>query len=270
MPRAIMLYRMPLTLLRKYSAEDLASRIEGARLMELKRYFEEEGDKLGLRRMEALSKVVPGLELTFVRLTTSPSRVHMLLRYKYSIKISYISRGERKVKFSNVDVESDVDFRLRSGLLALYDIPLRRLARAVCELISLKLFGNVSSITPLVLEREHLTMLESWLKSEEYSVKGTIIRVTFTRPLLNGVRVEELTVKREALDQTDLYMSMKNSADKIKAVTFVTPLLEEIQKKVTCRIDSRGGLLIYTPNLRSADIDVLLSYLEKALGLISR
>ena len=266
MPRALSLFLLPRG--RTQAPEDILSTLHGASLKELKAYFEEAGDKASLRRLENLSKIVVGLNgrLSSIRGTTKDAR----LRFSYTFrgKFSYVRGGERRIEEYEIYMEHDVWIRVISGLLIIFDAPNKRIARAIAQLASLRLYGDTTSASPLHLERSHINALEKWVTAKEHEVSGNIIRATFKRARIGDTVLDEVSIKREGLDITDIYSKVKSSAHEISSITFVTPLLPEIGKRITCKLDSRGGLLIYTPNLREVDIEVVLSKLENVMGFI--
>ncbi|RLF14551.1 MAG: hypothetical protein DRJ66_05840 [Thermoprotei archaeon] len=267
MPRTIGLFRIPKAKLEKLGPEGIASELKEASLIELLRYFEEINDKASLRRIEALRKIIRDLDARLILERTTSRDARFMFSYTYLAKVRYVVKGERRMEDYPVTVEHPVWIRVHSGLLLVFDSPSRRISRAIGELVSLRLFNDVSSVTPLHLERDYVLAIEKWVTSKEYEVSGNIIRATFKRASLEGSVLEEISIKKEGLDTLRIYDLIKSSAHEIKSLTFVTPLLPQFGKRVTCKIDNRGGLVIYTPGLRVVDIEVIINELERVLGL---
>mgnify|MGYP003875812851 CR=1 FL=1 len=258
---------IPRARIAEWTPEDVLNKLDGARLEELRRYFEEAGDKVSLRRLEALSKTIVDLAGSFSKQYATSRDARLLFSYSFRLKFSYFSRGERRTVEHEALIEHDVWVRLRSGLFIVFDAPLKRISRVISELASLRLFGDPTVIAPLKLDRSAIEAIEDWVTSKEYPVSGNIMRASFRRTRLDNSILDEVSIKKEGLDTTKIYEDIKGSSHELSSITFVTPLLPEINRRLTCRLDSRGGLLIYTPNVRREDIDVLILYLEKVLKL---
>lgn len=265
MPRSLSLFLLPRE--KSLSPDEVLDLLDGATLMELFDHYRESNDKLGMRRMESLSKIIVDLRGGMSRLRATSKDARLIFSYTLRRKIYYISGGKRKFNEQELDIEHDVWVRTSSNMLIVLDSPSRRISNAIGQLVSLKLFNDPSLILPLRLERRHVEAIESWITAKEHEVAGNIIRVTFRRASINGSVVEEISLKKEGLDATEIYPKLKSSAHTIASITFVTPLLPEIGRRITCRIDSYGGLLIYTPNLREVDLEVLINKLEGIWGL---
>ncbi|MCD6095498.1 MAG: hypothetical protein J7J99_02920 [Thermoprotei archaeon] len=270
MPHTIAIFKVPKSRLEDLGPEGIFKELSNTSLVELSKYFEEINDKAALRRMEALRKIIKDLDARLIpdRVTSRDAR--FMLSYTYLAKVHYVIKGERRLESYPITVEHPVWLRVNSGLLLVFDSPSRRISRAVSELVSLKLFNDVSSITPLHLERDYIMAIEQWVTSKEYEVSGNIIRATFRRANIEGSVLEEISIKREGLDTMEIYSTIKNSAHEIKSLTFITPLLPQFGRRVTCKIDNRGGLVIYTPGLRIVDLEVIINELEKVLKLTER
>ncbi len=267
MPRSLILFLLPRG--RIPEPEEILDKLEGASLKELRAYFEEKDDKVGLRRLDSLSKIIVGLNGRFSKVRATSKDARLIFSYLFRGRYSYISGGERRIGEYEVLMEHNIWVRTLSGLMVLFDVPKRRIAYALAQLISLRLYGDIVLVNPLHLERSHLSSIERWVTSKEHEVTGNIIRATFRRAQVNGTILDEVSIKKEGLDVTEAYFKVKSSAHEISALTFVTPLLPEIGRRVTCKLDNRGGLMIYTPNLRDVDIEVIISRLERVLGLIT-
>ena len=246
---------------------EVLKRLDGASLRELLGYYKESGNKVGIRRMESLSKMVVDLGGVLSKSLATSKDARFTFSYTLRRRVYYVSRGERLASEYELDIEHSVWVRTSSGLLVVLDSPSRRISRALCQLVSLRLFNDPEAITPLRLERRHVEAIEKWVVAKEHEVAGNIIRVTFRRASLDGSVIEEVSLRKEGLDTTEIYPKLKSSAHAIISLTFVTPLLPEIGRRVTCRIDNRGGVLVYTPSIRDVDLEVLVGRLEEVLGL---
>ena len=270
MPRALVLYRAPPTKLQELGPEGILKKLDGASLLELREYFEEREDKAALRRLEALSRVVLDLDGRISPLKATSRDARLIFSYRYALRFSYVVRGERRVATHEVSMEHDVWVRVGSGLVVVFDAPSRRISGAIVQLISLRLFDDPTVITPLSLGHAYAEAIERWVSSKEHEVPGAVIRATFRRARLGDVVLDEVSLKREGLDATAIYGDIKASAHELYALTFVTPRIPEIGRRITCKLDRRGGLLVYTPGLREVDLEVLLAKLEQVLGLSPR
>jgi hypothetical protein len=135
---------------------------------------------------------------------------------------------------------------------------------STCKL-NISLFKDTGYVKPLLLSRSDFEAIENWILSEVGETPGKLIRAVFKFTSVGGSIVEELNLKYTPLSLNKLYLEAKNTAKYWKSLTFMTPFMPEIEKSITCRIDRRGGLTLYTPDLKPLEIDILLRKLEKAL-----
>ena len=139
----------------------------------------------------------------------------------------------------------------------------RGLARTISQLLGLSLLDNISSITPYQLGRDEFSNVETWLTRSDHKAPGSVLRATFEGPVWKGTLYDEITIRRNALGETELFDTLKKECKNWRALTFITPLFKAVGRQLTCRIESSGKLIAYTPTITPTEFDYLLEELEK-------
>ena len=138
----------------------------------------------------------------------------------------------------------------------------RGLARTISQLLGLSLLDDISGISPYQLGRNEFSNVETWLTRSDHKAPGSALRVTFEGPVWKGTLYDEITIRRNALGETELFDSLKKACKNWRAFTFITPLFQAVGRQLTCRIESSGKLTAYTPTITPAEFDYLLEELE--------
>lgn len=146
--------------------------------------------------------------------------------------------------------------------------PRKGLAVGIAWLLSQNLFEDYSQIRSLRFGSRALEAVESWLNREDHATLGSILRATFEGVQWQGNIYDELTVKRDALEETELFTNLKKNSKNWRALTFISPLLTDLDRQLTCRIDSSGKFTVFTPTVTPLEFDVMLQRIEQVLSLM--
>jgi hypothetical protein len=146
--------------------------------------------------------------------------------------------------------------------------PRKGLALGIAWLLSQNLFEDYNQIRSLRLGYQALEAVESWLNREDHVTLGSILRATFEGVQWQGNMYDELTVRRNALGETELFTNLKRNSKNWRTLTFVSPLLSELDRQLTCRIESSGKFTVYTPTVTPLEFDIVLQKLQQIFLLL--
>ena len=194
--------------------------------------------------------------------------LELLLEYGYMFKYPSSLGSMRSLRSITIPVSHFVWIRRNSPLLVFFDVFKRGLIKVIVESLSLLAYHKTDVIVPLSLSFEDFESIEAWLKGKEGRNVGFIKRVIFADSVIENSHVDEISVKRVALENEPIYKSVKESSRKWLSITFVTPLVEEIGTRLSCRLSHDGSLIIYSLIQNLLVIDMFLTKLEHILALI--
>ena len=261
MPRALQLFRI-----REY--EEFLERARESKdfLKDLYEYYSSTKSLARARAARAWSARISDERISFTSPSHPGNALEGSLEYSLAYKIPFARGEERAYVEGRVRCLHLCWVRRRSDILALFDIPYRGLARTLAEGISLAILGRPDALLPLRLGLDDLEALEAWIKGNGGAGGGALIRSVFTGVTFGGARLDEMSLRRAPLEDLELYEELKKSSRRWKYLTLVTPPIEEVGARLTCRLSDGGGVIVYGRVELSA-IDALLARLEEVLGL---
>jgi hypothetical protein len=191
--------------------------------------------------------------------------IELNLTFDRFIKIPEFSRRERLYRRVPYTVTSPILWRPETGFCFLMDIP-RRAINATTWMLSSAVLGYPGRLSPLDIDRSTMRTLISYITSPKGGGPGELVRAVFRDIELNGNELDEINIRARDLDKLDLYKDAQKSANSIAAISFVTPVLDEIGRPLACRLDDSGGILIYSQRLSNEGLQAFLLWLEGMLA----
>ena len=167
----------------------------------------------------------------------------------------------------NVQIRFPVWLRRYDPFMSVF-APQKGIALGVAWLVSKGFFNDHTQVRSYRLGHQHLSEFESWLGREDHPTQGSILRATFEGVQWQDELYDEITIRRDALRDTELFSSLKTKSKNWKSLTFISPLLADLDRQLTCRIDSSGKFTVFTPTVTPLEFDVMLQRLEQVLSLM--
>jgi len=194
--------------------------------------------------------------------------LELLLEYNFILKYPSSLGSIKSLSTVTIPVTHFVWIRKRSNLLVFFDVFKKGVLRVLAEALSYKIYGNPGLISQFTFSFDDFESLESWVVRPTNSETGGFLkRAVFADSIVAGSHVDEISVKRAALERESIYTDVKGKSRRWLSLTLVTPLIEEIGVRLSCRFVHDGSVIIYTPIQDLLYIDIFLSKLEDILAL---
>ncbi len=269
MPRALILYRVK----EGFSKEDIVKTLSkgyiGNLLGNLHKYYLESKEKAKARVVKIWMNSVRNERVVYGEAKYPGNLAELSLEYEYMLKYPSSLGSIRKISTVSISVIHFLWVRKRSPIIVFMDIVKRSLSKLLMEALSYAIYGRPDVIQPLSLRFEDFESLEAWIKGEglETTSKGFIRRAVFGDTVIEESHLDEVSVKRTPLETQPIFKNVKEGSRRWISLTFVTPLIEEIGTRISCRITNNGSIMIYTPLHELSTLDIFLSKLESILAL---
>lgn len=194
--------------------------------------------------------------------------LELLLEYHFMLKYPSSLGSARSLSSVLIPVSHFVWIRRNSNLIVFFDVFKRGILKTLVEALSYKVYGNPGLISQFTFSFDDFESLESWAtESVEGKAIGFLRRVVFADSIIANSHVDEISVKRTALERESIYKDVKERSRRWLSLTLVTPLIEEIGIRFSCKFAYDGSITIYTPIHNLLYVDVFLSKLEEVLAL---
>ena len=194
--------------------------------------------------------------------------LELLLEYHFMLKYPSSLGSTRSLSSIFIPVSHFVWIRKRSNLIVFFDVFKKGILKVLAEAISYKVYGDPNLIGQFTFSFDDFESLESWTAGyEEGKALGFLKRAVFADSIIAGSHVDEISVKRAAVEQEAIYRNVKERSRRWLSLTLVTPLIEEVGVRFSCRFVHDGSITIYTPIHDLLYVDVFLSKLEEILAL---
>ena len=267
MPKALILYKIK----KDYSPNEIVEKLMGKPALQkllssLQSYYIDSKEKARARIVRIWMNNIKAEKVVCNEPKYPGNRAELLLEYQYSLKYPSSLGSIRKITIINIPVAHYLWLRRKSPLLVFMDIIKRGLSKVLIEALSYAIYGRPDIIQPLSLKFEDFESIEAWIRGEEGS-KGFIKRAVFGDTIVEESHLEEVSVKRTPLESQPIFKNVKENSRRWISLTFVTPMMEEVGTRITCKISYNGSMVIYTPLHDLTTLDVFLSKLESILAL---
>ena len=95
---------------------------------------------------------------------------------------------------------------------------------------------------------------------------GELVRAVFRNIDFNGSSLDEVNIRARELDKLALYKDVQKNAESIHAISFITPLIDDIGRPLACRMDATGAVQIYSQRLSNKAFQSLVLWFEDMLA----
>lgn len=253
--RAIVPVTRKLTQLR-YTLDDLVS----PAAVEESEEKETRGRRLSARR---LGQIIPNAVLQCQK--ASSEFIELALTYDRKIRVpEYIAR-ERRIRTLTYTATSDILWRPETGFCFVLDVP-RQAINAVTWLLSAAVLGYPGRLSTYELDRSRMQHVINFLTKSLQGGPGELVRAVFREIDLEGIPLDEINLRARDLNKVKLYRDVLRGAGHIHAISFLTPIIDNIGRSLSCRMDSRGSVQVYAQRLSDTERRSLLLFFEGMLA----
>jgi hypothetical protein len=145
------------------------------------------------------------------------------------------------------------------------DIP-RRSVAAATWLLSSAVLGYPGRLNSYDIGKTKMRKIIHYVTGSSGGGPGELVRAIFRDVELNGTRFDEINLRAHELDRLDLYKEVLKNADSIRAISFVTPIIDDIGRPLACRMDESGAVQIYSQRISNEPLKAFLLWLENMLA----
>lgn len=224
---------------------------------------DEEGGKRGRMSTRRIGQLLPNAVLTCQK--ASSKFIELNLTYERSIKIPEPSGRERRFRKVPYSVTSQILWRPETGFCFIMDIP-RRSVRAATWMLSSAVLGYPGRLSPFDLDSKQMRQVIRFLTGTSNGGPGELVRAVFRDIEFNGTELDEVNIRARDLNKLGLYKDIQKNADAIHAISFVTPIIDEIGRHLVCRMDATGAVQIYSQRLDDKSLRALVLWFENMLA----
>ncbi|MFW9830566.1 MAG: hypothetical protein ACFFD8_02190 [Candidatus Thorarchaeota archaeon] len=221
------------------------------------------GTKRGRLSARRLSQLIPNAVLQCQK--ASSKFIELNLTYEQTIKIPEFSARERRYRLIPYTTSSEILWRPETGFCFVMDLPRRAIA-AVTWMLSSAVLGYPGRLSPMDLDRSLMRKVIRYVTGSSKGGPGELTRAIFRDVELDGNHFDEVNLRSRELHQSELYKDVQKGAGHIHAISFITPIIEEIGRPLACRMDSTGSVQIYSQRLPNNSLRALLIWLEEMLA----
>lgn len=221
------------------------------------------GGQRGRLSSRRIGQLIPNAVLQCQKATSD--FIELNLTYDRTVRIpEYIAR-ERRYRTLTYTSSSEILWRPETGFCFVMDVP-KRAVKAVTWVLSSAVLGYPGRLSTYDLNRAKMRNVIKFLTKPSPGGPGELVRAIFRDIEMNGTYFEEVNIRARDLNKLDLYKEVVKSAEHIHAISFVTPFIADIGRSLVCRVDSAGGMQIYSQRLPSGALRALLLWLEEMLA----
>lgn len=254
--RAIVPVTRKLTQLR-YTLDDIAGPAASG---------DEDADSAGKRGRMSTRRIGQLLPNAVLQCQKASSKfVELTLSYDRIIKIPEIRGRERRYNLVPYSVTSPILWRPETGFCFIMDVP-RRAVAAATWILSSAVLGYPGRLSPFEIDNKKMQRVIRNLTSPSKGGPGELVRAIFRDIEFNGSTFDEINIRARDLNKVDLYKDIQQTASIIHAISFVTPMIDDIGRSLSCRMDQTGTVQIYSPRLSNEALRVLVLWFEDMLA----
>ncbi|MFX1318688.1 MAG: hypothetical protein ACFE9O_06050 [Promethearchaeota archaeon] len=242
----------------RFTVDDLASPIGAGE--------EETSSQRGQRgRMSArrIGQLLPNATLQVQK--ASSEFIELSLSYERLVRIPEISGRQRRYRTVPYSVTSQILWRPETGFCFIMDVP-RRSVSAATWLLSSAVLGYPGRLNSYDINRTKMRNIIRYVTDSSGGGPGELVRAVFRGVEFNGTSLDEVNLRAHDLDKLDLYKDVQKSADSIHAISFITPIIEDIGRPLVCRMDATGTVQIYSQRIADETLKAFLLWIENMLA----
>lgn len=256
--RAIVPVTRKLTQLR-YTLDNLVSSATGV--------DDEEAGSAGAQRgrlsARRIGRLIPNAVLQCQK--ASSKFIELNLTYEQVVKIPEFSARERRYRLVSYTTSSEILWRPETGFCFVMDVP-RRAIKAVTWMLSAAVLGYPGRLSTSDIDRTRMRKVIRFITSTSKGGPGELTRAVFRDVELNGNYFDEVNLRSRDLHNSDLYKDVQKSAGNTHAISFVTPIIDQIERPLACRMDATGAIQVYSQRLSNKPLRALLLWFEEMLA----
>ncbi len=224
---------------------------------------DEEGAKRGRMSTRRIGQLLPNAVLQCQK--ASSKFIELNLTYERIIKIPELSGRERRYRSVPYSVSSQILWRPETGFCFIMDIP-RRSVRAATWMLSSAVLGYPGRLSPFDVDSKQMRKIIRYLTGSSNGGPGELVRAVFRDIEFNGSELDEVNIRARDLNKLALYRDIQKTAGSIHAISFVTPIIDDIGRPLVCRMDATGAVQIYSQRLSDKSLRALVLWFEKMLA----
>ncbi len=191
--------------------------------------------------------------------------IELDLTYDRVIKIPELGRRERRYRLVSYSVTSQILWRPETGFCFIMDVP-RRAVSAATWILSSAVLGYPGRLSLFDIDNKKMRKIIRYLTGTSNGGPGELVRAVFRDIEFNGSTLDEVNIRARDLDKLDLYKEIQRNASTIHAISFITPIIDNIGRPLACRMDATGAVQIYSQRLSSEGLRTLVLWFENMLA----
>ncbi len=191
--------------------------------------------------------------------------IELMLSYDRTIRIPEFIHRERRYRTFTYSVSAEILWRPETGFCFVMDVPGNAIDAATW-ILSSAVLGYPGRLSSYELDGSRMRKVIGVITSASKGGPGELVRTVFRDVELNGSHFDEINIRAQELTKLGLFSEVQKGAGTIYAISFRTPLINEIGRTLSCRLDETGTVQIYSPRLSNESLRALLLWLEGALA----
>ncbi|MFX1565550.1 MAG: hypothetical protein ACFFCH_06125 [Promethearchaeota archaeon] len=221
------------------------------------------GTKRGRMSTRRIGQLLPNAVLQCQR--ASSSFIELTLTYDRMIKIPELGGRERRYRIIPYTVSSPILWRPETGFCFIMDIPSRAIDAATW-ILSSAVLGYPGRLSTFDIDTRKMSNIIRSLTSSSNGGPGELVRAVFRDIEINGNELDEVNIRARDLNKIGLYKDIQKTAASLHAISFITPLIDQIGRPLSCRIDQAGSILVYSQRLSNKALRALVLWFESLLA----
>jgi hypothetical protein len=221
------------------------------------------GSKRGRMSTRRIGQLLPNAVLQCQK--ASSSFIELTLTYDRMVKIPELRGRERRYRIVPYTVSAPILWRPETGFCFIMDIP-SRAVDAATWLLSSAVLGYPGRLSAFDIDTRKMQKLIRSITSSSNGGPGELVRAVFRDIEINGSELDEVNIRARDLNKVNLYRDIQKNAASLYAISFITPVIDQIGRALSCRIDETGSILVYSPRLSNEALRALVLWFEGMLA----
>ena len=224
---------------------------------------DEEGPKRGRMSTRRIGQLLPNAVLQCQK--ASSKFIELNLTYDRIIKIPEPRGRDKRYRHVSYSVTSQILWRPETGFCFIMDVP-RRAVGAATWILSSAVLGYPGRLSAFDIDNRKMRKVIRYLTGTSNGGPGELVRAVFRDIEFNGSSLDEVNIRARELDKLALYKDVQKSAGSIHAISFITPIIDNIGRPLACRMDATGAVQIYSQRLSNEAFRALVLWFEDMLA----
>ncbi|MFX1509031.1 MAG: hypothetical protein ACFFBR_01875 [Promethearchaeota archaeon] len=228
---------------------------------------DEDTDSSGLKRgrmsTRRVGQLLPNAVLQCQK--ASSSFIELTLTYDRMVKIPEFGRRERRYRIVPYTVTAPILWRPETGFCFIMDIPSRAIDAATW-ILSSAVLGYPGRLSTFEIDSRKMQKIIRSLTSYSNGGPGELVRAVFRNIEINGTELDEVNLRARDLHKLSLYKDIQKNAASLHAISFISPIIDQIGRPLSCRIDQAGSVLVYSQRLSNDALRALVLWFETMLA----